>query len=66
MAPQDGKTARNLARRFWPWVVLALTVIPAVWHVVDFEEDIDVEFPNVIQADVQPGATCGVPAGGAG
>ena len=27
--------------------MLALTVIPAVWHVVDFEEDIDVEFPSV-------------------
>jgi predicted protein tyrosine phosphatase len=49
MGPQDGKTARNLLRRFWPWVVLALTVIPAVWHVVDFEEDIDVEYPNVIR-----------------
>ena len=29
--------------------MLALTVIPAVWHVVDFEEDIDLEFPAVIR-----------------
>ena len=36
-----------MLRRFWPWLVLGLTVIPAVWHVVDFDEDIDVEFPAV-------------------
>ncbi|HZW31010.1 MAG TPA: protein tyrosine phosphatase, partial [Isosphaeraceae bacterium] len=34
-------------RRFWPWLVLVLAVIPAVWHVVDFEEDVDPEFPKV-------------------
>ena len=30
-------------------MVLLLTLIPAVWHVVDFDEDLDVEFPNVIR-----------------
>ena len=34
-------------RRHWPWLVLALLLIPAVWHVVDFDEDIDPEFPKV-------------------
>ena len=29
--------------------MLALAVIPAVWHVVDFEEDIDPEFPKVVR-----------------
>ena len=41
---QDGW---NRLRRQWPWLVLALTVIPAVWHVLDFDEDIDPEFPQV-------------------
>jgi hypothetical protein len=38
---------KQTLRRRWPWLVLALTVIPAVWHVVDFEEDVDPEFPKV-------------------
>jgi hypothetical protein len=33
--------------RFWPWVVLALATLPAVWHVLHFEGDIDHEFPRV-------------------
>ena len=36
-------------RRLWPWLVLVLAVIPAVWHVVDFEEDVDPEFPQVVR-----------------
>jgi len=39
---------RHLFRR-WPWLVLALTVIPAVWHVLDFDEDVDTEFPAVVR-----------------
>jgi Tyrosine phosphatase family len=38
---------RRLFPRQWPWLLLALTLIPAVWHVVDFDEDIDPEFPKV-------------------
>jgi predicted protein tyrosine phosphatase len=34
-------------RRRWPWLVMALLLIPAVWHFVDFDEDIDPEFPGV-------------------
>ncbi len=49
MGTEDGMNARRLLRRFWPWLVLLLTLIPAVWHVVDFDEDLDVEFPNVIR-----------------
>jgi protein tyrosine phosphatase (PTP) superfamily phosphohydrolase (DUF442 family) len=49
MAANHGRTVRVFARRFWPWLVLAATVIPAVWHVVDFDEDIDVEFPAVVR-----------------
>jgi len=49
---RDGGTATGAwlaSRRLWPWLVLALTVIPAVWHVVDFDEDIDPEFPTVVR-----------------
>ena len=66
MAARSGELGGALLRRFWPWLVLGLTVIPAVWHVVDFDEDIDVEFPAVARPDVQPGACVGVSAGGAG
>ncbi|HWE39111.1 MAG TPA: protein tyrosine phosphatase [Isosphaeraceae bacterium] len=31
----------------WPWLVLALAVVPAIWHVLDFEEEPDAEFPAV-------------------
>jgi len=36
-------------RGHWPWLILALTVIPAVWHVLDFDEDVDAEFPTVVR-----------------
>ena len=42
----DRGKLRVALRRFWPWLILALTLIPAVWHVVDFPEDLDVEFPS--------------------
>ncbi len=35
------------AARSWPWLLLALAVVPAVWHVVDFESDTDPEYPRV-------------------
>ncbi len=49
MAAGARNGARLVLRRFWPWLVLGLTVIPAVWHVVDFDEDVDVEFPAVVR-----------------
>ncbi|MEO6809896.1 MAG: protein tyrosine phosphatase [Isosphaeraceae bacterium] len=36
-------------RRPWPWVVLALLLGTAVWHVVDFPTDIDGEYPKVVR-----------------
>ncbi len=42
---------RPRIRRFlaasWPWLILIAAVVPAVWHVVDFPEDLDPEFPAV-------------------
>ena len=40
--------------RFWPWLVLALTAIPAVWYVLDFENDIDPELPGVVRPTFSP------------
>ena len=43
------KPAQGRRIRIWPWLVLALATLPAVWYVVDFESDIDPEFPRVVR-----------------
>jgi len=43
------KPAQGWRIRIWPWLVLALATLPAVWYVVDFESDIDPEFPRVVR-----------------
>lgn len=43
----DEPARRPIMRRFWPWVVLALMATPAVWHFVDFPDDVDGEYPRV-------------------
>ena len=43
-----------MLRRHWPWLVLASILIPAVWHVLDFDEDIDPEFPRVERPAFSP------------
>lgn len=45
----DQPARRPFLRRFWPWVVLALMATPAVWHFVDFPDDVDREYPNVLR-----------------
>ncbi len=40
--------------RLWPWMVLALTAIPAVWYVFDYENDIDHELPGVVRPTFSP------------
>ena len=42
------RTQGNLAR-LWPWLVLALCTLPSIWYVVDFEDDLDPEFPAVLR-----------------
>ncbi|APW64187.1 hypothetical protein [Paludisphaera borealis] len=39
---------------YWPWLVLALTTLPAFWYVVDFERSLDPEFPNVARQTYNP------------
>jgi hypothetical protein len=41
--------ARRETRRLWPWAVLALMACPAIWHFVDFPDDIDSEYPDVLR-----------------
>ena len=43
------KPAQGWRIRIWPWLVLALATLPAIWYVVDFESDIDPEFPGVVR-----------------
>jgi hypothetical protein len=38
---------RATAARTWPWFVLVLATLPAVWYVLDYESDVDPEFPSV-------------------
>lgn len=41
------RDARRGLRRSWPWGALGLAVLPAIWYVVDYESDVDPEFPAV-------------------
>jgi hypothetical protein len=41
------RTTRGAVSRIWPWFILALSVTPSIWYVLDFESDIDPEFPSV-------------------
>jgi hypothetical protein len=33
----------------WPWLILALAIVPAVYRVRDYPSDIDPEFPEVVR-----------------
>lgn len=44
----DGQSCRRCGRA-WPWLLLALAALPALWYVSDFPDDIDPEFPRVIR-----------------
>ncbi len=38
---------RRAGSSVWPWAILLLTVLPAIWHVVYFPNELDPEFPKV-------------------
>lgn len=38
---------RGVLAHAWPWLVLMLMTVPAIWHVIDFPDDIDGEYPRV-------------------
>lgn len=40
---------RSDRRGLWPWIFLALAVLPALWSILVFEHDVDPEFPKVVR-----------------
>jgi hypothetical protein len=48
----SSSTERSSIQRivwYWPWTVLALAIVPAIWHVLDFPSDINPEDPEVVR-----------------
>ncbi|MGO9600903.1 MAG: protein tyrosine phosphatase [Isosphaeraceae bacterium] len=45
----QGQRTGGRLRILWPWLVLALAMVPAIWYVLDYESDIDPEFPRVVR-----------------
>ena len=41
----QGQRTGGRLRILWPWLVLALAMVPAIWYVLDYESDIDPDFP---------------------
>ena len=42
-------TFRDTLRQLRPWLILAMAVWPAAWHVLDFPEDRDDEYPALLR-----------------
>lgn len=47
MSEQTLEPRSTRLSRWWPWLILFLAAVPAVWHDVDFPDDADREFPRV-------------------
>jgi protein tyrosine phosphatase (PTP) superfamily phosphohydrolase (DUF442 family) len=43
--PHETSSRRGL----WPWIFLAISVVPAVWYVLAYESAVDPEFPKVVR-----------------
>ena len=54
---------RGVLARGWPWGVLALVAGVAVWHAVDFPDEVDEEFPRVVRPTFSRRPPAGVSAG---
>ncbi|QDV36465.1 protein-tyrosine phosphatase family protein [Tautonia plasticadhaerens] len=52
-APESPGPARSLRDR-WPWTVLAVALVPAIWHAVAFPGGPDGEFPGVARPTFSP------------
>jgi hypothetical protein len=50
----QGSRAKAIGKRAWPWLVLAGVAAIAAWHVVDFSEEADSDFPRVIRPYFSP------------
>jgi hypothetical protein len=49
MSEQRSTRLGGLILRLWPWFALLVALAMAVWHDVDFPEDVDPEFPQVVR-----------------
>ena len=49
MSEEGTERSRWGILRFWPWLGLVLAFLMAVWHDIDFPEDVDPEFPAVVR-----------------
>lgn len=47
MSEPTTPASRSLLARIWPWLILGFAAAMAVWHVTDFPDDLDGEFPRV-------------------
>ncbi len=47
MSENIARSSMVRARQNWPWIVLILAIAAAVWHDVDFPQDMDPEFPKI-------------------
>jgi hypothetical protein len=54
MAATVETAPRSRWARLWPWAVLMLATLPAIWHVLSFPDDIDGEFPDVVRPTFCP------------
>ncbi len=55
MEPTIGGASRRKSwRAAWPWVLLLTTFSIALWHAVDFPDDVDPEFPRVARPNFSP------------
>src|SRR4051794_245701 len=41
------KTSTRVFHASWPWLLLAVLTLPAIWHWLHVPDDLDVEFPTV-------------------
>ncbi|SIO62295.1 Tyrosine phosphatase family protein [Singulisphaera sp. GP187] len=47
MSESTTPAKRTIRARIGPWLILAFVAVMAVWHAVDFPDDLDSEFPRV-------------------
>src|SRR5512147_3133160 len=45
----QGQRTGGRLQTLWPRLVLAFATVPAIWYVLDYESDIDPEFPRVVR-----------------
>ncbi|WP_152053348.1 fused DSP-PTPase phosphatase/NAD kinase-like protein [Tautonia marina] len=49
MQPSPESPRARIIRRHWPWIVLALALVPAIGYLAIFPSGVDREFPEVVR-----------------